>query len=134
MFVRWNFTVCGATQNSFAISSFESPRARAPRIVSSRSVRPSAFALARYNPNGSRDPTFDGDGSVVTNFGGGDFGPFGVAIQTDGKIVAAGDSALARTNNAGKRAAQLAVIGSGAMASTRRTRPLAACSSAVAAC
>ena len=47
MFVRWNFTVCGATQNSFAISSFERPRASAPRIVSSRSVRPRAFALAR---------------------------------------------------------------------------------------
>ena len=47
MFVRWNFTVCGATQNSFAISSFERPRASAPRIVSSRSVSPSAFALAR---------------------------------------------------------------------------------------
>ena len=44
MFVRWNLTVCGATQNSFAISSFESPRARAPRMVSSRSVRPSDFA------------------------------------------------------------------------------------------
>ena len=41
MFVRWNFTVCGVTQNSFAISSFERPRASAPRIVSSRSVRPS---------------------------------------------------------------------------------------------
>src|SRR5918994_1544196 len=47
MFVRWNFTVWGATQNSFAISSFESPRASAPRMVSSRSVRPMAFALAR---------------------------------------------------------------------------------------
>jgi hypothetical protein len=27
MFVRWNFTVCWVIQSSFAISSFESPRA-----------------------------------------------------------------------------------------------------------
>ncbi len=63
MFVRWNFTVCGATQNSLAISSFESPRARAPRIVSSRSVRPIAFALARSvssPPIGSVDVALEG--------------------------------------------------------------------------
>ena len=34
-------------QNSFAIWSFERPRARAPRIVSSRSVSPSDLALER---------------------------------------------------------------------------------------
>jgi uncharacterized delta-60 repeat protein len=49
----------------------------------------SDFALARYNPDGSLDPTFDGDGKVLTDFGGFDFA-LGVAIQTDGKIVAAG--------------------------------------------
>lgn len=27
------------------------------------------FALASYNPNGSLDTTFDGDGKVVTDFG-----------------------------------------------------------------
>src|SRR5687767_15893608 len=31
---------------------------------------PSDFAVARYNPNGSLDPTFDGDGKVTTDFGG----------------------------------------------------------------
>ncbi len=49
----------------------------------------SDFALARYNPNGSPDSTFDGDGLVVTDFGGSDQG-HGVAIQPDNKIVAAG--------------------------------------------
>jgi uncharacterized delta-60 repeat protein len=57
------------------------------------------FALARYNPDGSLDPTFDGDGRVVTDFGAFDQGS-DVAIQADGKIVAAGSSgadfALAR--------------------------------------
>ena len=47
------------------------------------------FALARYNTNGSLDPGFSGDGKQITNFGGDDGGE-GLAIQADGKIVAAG--------------------------------------------
>jgi uncharacterized delta-60 repeat protein len=47
------------------------------------------FALARYNPNGSLDSTFSGDGKQTTDFGGGDAAN-GVAIQGDGKIVAVG--------------------------------------------
>ena len=49
------------------------------------------FALARYNADGSLDTSFDGDGKVVTDFGGGDVA-VDVAIQSDGKIVAAGSS------------------------------------------
>jgi uncharacterized delta-60 repeat protein len=61
----------------------------------------SDFALARYNPDGSLDTTFDGDGKVTTDFGGtGD--AHAVALQSDGRIVAAGggpgDFALARYN------------------------------------
>ncbi|MDO8750984.1 MAG: hypothetical protein Q7K03_07560 [Dehalococcoidia bacterium] len=63
------------------------------------------FALARYNANGSLDTSFDADGKVTTDFGGNNFGQ-SVAIQSDGRIVAAGrsgafpnyDSALARYN------------------------------------
>ena len=44
MFVRWNLTVCSATQSSLPIASFESPRASAVRIAVSRSVRPAARA------------------------------------------------------------------------------------------
>jgi uncharacterized delta-60 repeat protein len=62
------------------------------------------FALARYNPNGSLDPSFGGDGRVVTDFGGDDRS-FAVAIQANGKIVAAGqataDFALARYKSDG---------------------------------
>jgi uncharacterized delta-60 repeat protein len=47
------------------------------------------FALARYNPNGSLDPSFSGDGRQTTDFGGGDLAN-GVALQGDGKIVAVG--------------------------------------------
>ena len=60
------------------------------------------FALARYNPNGSLDPSFSGDGKQTTDFGGSDEAS-GVALQGDGKIVAVGrdgpgDFALARYN------------------------------------
>ena len=62
---------------------------------------PGDFALARYNPNGSLDPSFSGDGRQTTNFGGTDQAN-GVALQGDGKIVAVGrgvgDFALARYN------------------------------------
>jgi uncharacterized delta-60 repeat protein/uncharacterized repeat protein (TIGR01451 family) len=48
------------------------------------------FPLARYNADGSLDTTFDGDGKVTTDFAGDIDLAYGVAIQTDGKIVAAG--------------------------------------------
>ena len=52
---------------------------------------PNDFALARYNPNGSLDPSFDGDGKVSTGFtpGWADEGD-GIALAPDGKIVATG--------------------------------------------
>jgi len=48
-----------------------------------------AFALARFNPNGSLDTSFSGDGLQTTDFGDGAAGKK-VAIQGDGKIVAVG--------------------------------------------
>jgi len=48
------------------------------------------FALARYNPNGSLDSTFNFDGKVITDFVQSDDVGFGVAIQSDGRIVAVG--------------------------------------------
>jgi uncharacterized delta-60 repeat protein len=48
------------------------------------------FALARYNTDGSLDSTFDGDGKVTTDFRSGNDRAFGIALQRDGKIVAAG--------------------------------------------
>lgn len=47
------------------------------------------FALARYNLNGSLDPSFDGDGEVFTSFVG-QSEARAIALQSDGKIVAAG--------------------------------------------
>jgi uncharacterized delta-60 repeat protein len=66
-------------------------------------------ALARYNSNGSLDPTFGTAGTVITDFGGGD-GAYALILQPDGKLVVAGfatdvvgtaDFALARYNSNG---------------------------------
>jgi len=54
--------------------------------------KPFRFALARYNPHGSLDTTFGGDGKVTTNFVKGYERAYGVAIQPDGKIVAVGQA------------------------------------------
>jgi uncharacterized delta-60 repeat protein len=50
------------------------------------------FALARYDTDGSLDGTFSGDGKLTTSFPGGYAWAFGVAIQDDDKIVAAGQA------------------------------------------
>lgn len=66
------------------------------------------FVLARYNPDGTLDPSFSGDGMQVTDFGSGNESAEAVAIDGDGKIVAVGwaigvstDFALARYNTDG---------------------------------
>jgi uncharacterized delta-60 repeat protein len=63
------------------------------------------FALARYTTSGSLDTTFGSGGKVTTDFAGNYDRAYGVAIQSDGKIVAAGrgglDFALARYNSDG---------------------------------
>jgi uncharacterized delta-60 repeat protein len=69
------------------------------------------FGVARYNPNGSPDATFSGDGKLVTDFGKDELGR-DVALQSDNKIVVVGqtcvdfvtncDVALARYNPNGK--------------------------------
>lgn len=51
------------------------------------------FSLARYLPNGKLDRTFSQDGKVITNFGpGAEDDLYAVALQPDGKIVAAGST------------------------------------------
>ena len=78
----------------------------------SREVTESAdFALVRYNPNGGLDSTFGAGGKVTTDFSGLSDLATAVALQPDGKIVAAGqsvsgtiagsDGALARYNQDG---------------------------------
>jgi len=50
------------------------------------------FALARYTADRSLDPTFGGDGTVTTDFGGSYDWAYALALQPDGKIVVGGVS------------------------------------------
>lgn len=66
------------------------------------------WLIVRYNTNGTLDNTFDGDGKQTTSFGAGEDIARAIAIQSDGKIVVAGnglvvtqDCAVARFNTDG---------------------------------
>jgi uncharacterized delta-60 repeat protein len=60
------------------------------------------FALARFDPNGTLDKSFSGDGKQTTDFGGGSDSARAVSVRGDGKILVAGRSghalAFARYN------------------------------------
>ena len=85
------------------------------RIVVVGTAGRTKFALARYNSDGTLDRTFGVNGKVRTDFTSGFDSATGVAIQTDGKIVAVGQAgsyyanqrdtkfALARYNSDGTR-------------------------------
>jgi uncharacterized delta-60 repeat protein len=101
------------------------------KIVAAGSASPGAtifsdFALARYNPDGSLDATFGSGGKVTTHFASGTDQAFGVALQPNGKIVAAGTAhtgtsynfALARYNPDGSLDA---TFGSGGKVTTEFT-------------
>lgn len=63
-------------------------------VVSGGTLDTGRTVLARYDPDGSLDASFDGDGKAITDVVGGvtDAGA-AIALQTDGKIVVAGGSA-----------------------------------------
>ncbi|MBI4405852.1 MAG: hypothetical protein HY537_16960 [Deltaproteobacteria bacterium] len=50
------------------------------------------FALARLMSNGSLDPSFNGTGKLTTSIGNGSSYAYALAMQSDGKIIAAGSS------------------------------------------
>jgi uncharacterized delta-60 repeat protein len=67
------------------------------------------FAIARYQPNGSLDPSFGTGGKVIT-----DFGSFGdsisaVTLQPDGRIIVAGRAYITLHAGTGLRYADFAV-------------------------
>jgi uncharacterized delta-60 repeat protein len=57
------------------------------------------FAFARYNGDASLDSTFNGDGKAVISFGAGFGGANAVAMQPDGRIVAAGEASGPTSND-----------------------------------
>ena len=62
-----------------------------------KTSRSQDFALARYNANGSLDATFGTGGKVTTDFAGNDDAAFALALQQDGKLVAAGGANVGRS-------------------------------------
>ena len=71
-------------------------RSRLPRV----SGIPSFEALERRAllASGDFDPTFDGDGILLSTPGGADSVAYDVAVQPNGKIIVAGDQGLVRFN------------------------------------
>ena len=61
-------------------------------IGSDPNTRNEDFAIARYNPDGSLDTTLGGTGTVTTDITGFTDVAWAVAIQSDGKIVVAGQA------------------------------------------
>jgi uncharacterized delta-60 repeat protein len=102
-------TTAIGTGNDYAYSVAIQPDGKIVMAGSSIVSWINDFALARYNTDGSLDTSFDTDGKVTTNIGTSDDFAHSVAIQSNGKIVAAGlsyngsnfDFALARYNTDG---------------------------------
>lgn len=69
-------------------------------------TRSGDFGVYRYTTAGKLDTTFNGTGYVTTDFGGGTSwdSVSGVAVQPDGKIVAAGRAGVIRTQSGGDEA------------------------------
>jgi uncharacterized delta-60 repeat protein len=96
-----------------ALAVAAQPDGRVVVAGSSADATGSDMAVARYNSDGTLDPSFDGDGTVLVDFGS-ESSARAVALQPDGKIVLAGwvsqpvgggccvaDFALARLTSAG---------------------------------
>ena len=67
-------------------------------VAGSTSAGNGDFALARYNADGSLDITFDGDGKLSTSLTTSSDSALDLAVQSDGRIVAAGNDGFANGN------------------------------------
>jgi uncharacterized delta-60 repeat protein len=103
-FALLRLTTSGSPDNSFSSNGFQtaafppgSSRINALAIqangrivaVGERAFKDRRFALARFTTGGNLDTSFSGDGKQTTSFTGHDRAT-GAALQSDGKIVAAG--------------------------------------------
>ena len=94
-------------------------------VVAGYSERPRHcdFALVRYNADGSLDPSFGAGGKVLTDLGdSSDDDGRAVAIQPDGKIVAAGSATTAAATTTSRSPATTPTA-----ASTRASAAAARC-------
>lgn len=86
-------------------------------VVAGNASGSAMMTVTRLLPNGALDPTFDGDGTAVIDFGSLADLAAGAALQADGKIVVAGykqdgeDVAVARLNANGSPDATFGTAG-----------------------
>ncbi len=74
-------------------------------IAASAESDVSRFALARFNADGTLDTTFGSSGTAVANLGGDGFASaYGLALQSDGKLVVVGDIGIGTTSEFAVRA------------------------------
>ena len=87
----------GLSESAFALATQSDGKIVAAGSASykNRGLTVSDFGLARYNPDGSLDTSFGIAGKVTTDFLGREDWARAVAIQSDGKIIAAGIMAIA---------------------------------------
>ena len=85
-------TTAIGTANEFAKSVVLQPDGKIVAGGPSRTGAYNEFAVARYLPDGSLDPTFGTGGKVVTSISTGHDYLNAIALQSDGKIVGAGYS------------------------------------------
>jgi uncharacterized delta-60 repeat protein len=94
-------TLLGSNAVAYALAIQQDGKLVAAGVAYSSGNR-SNFALVRYNANGTLDRSFGRGGKVMTSMGGVGWGASALAIQQDGKLVAAGSSghrfALVRYN------------------------------------
>lgn len=97
------FGTAGIVTTDFSPSSYNGGQALAIQpdgkivVAGSAYTTSTDFALARYTPNGSLDTGFGSQGIVTTDFG--DYEQaYALALQDDGKILAAGHYSYSRSN------------------------------------
>jgi uncharacterized delta-60 repeat protein len=90
------------------------------KLVAVGSSGPIYFALARYNPNGTLDTSFSGDGKVQHTFLG---GAFAGALQSDNKIVAVGAGLEVPLGGSGSSKALIARMLDGGKESNKAEAP-----------
>jgi uncharacterized delta-60 repeat protein len=90
----------GDTDQAFALAIDSSGKIIAAGVASAGATG-NDFSLVKYNSNGTLDSTFGTGGKVTTplSAGNGDDRVFAVAIQSDGKIVAAGSATNGATGS-----------------------------------
>lgn len=101
----------GVKNNDVATSIVIQADGKIVAVGSARSGVKSDFAIVRYNPDGSLDPSLDGDGKATTDIGANSYDDAtSVAIQPDGTLIVAGWTASGANTSFGISDNDFAVV------------------------